>query len=229
MTHSVLHLTATCCSVLISQSKLLMQFWILIWRSGRAERYNATLCTLLLALPCRSGFTTRSMAANIWWFGSCHHGIAGLICHQSISWKWTVFRNLTCNIIQNLSTVLLCRMHLHRLFRPFTHSFTRTFLVSLYSDQNGYSQWASVSDNRMLSFLASCEDRNSFSFSNHVFEKIQDNGQCSNYSYVCNTLPSKTFRMMNILSIMNKKSLSNCKDVCVNLNMEMLKYNVIML
>jgi len=101
--------------------------------------------------------------------------------------------------------------------------------VSLYSDQNGYSQWASVSDNRMLSFLASCEDRNSFSFSIQVFEKIQDNGQCSNYSYVCNTLPSKHLEWWNILSTMNKKSLSNCKDVCVNLKMGMLNYNVIML
>lgn len=109
---------------------------------------------------------------------------------------WGVCRNLTCNFIQNLSTLLLHRMLLHRLFGPFTHSFTRTYLVSIYSDQNGYSQWVSVSDNRKLSFLASCEDRNSFSFSNHMFEKIQDNGQCSNYSYVYNTLPSKTFRMM---------------------------------
>jgi len=96
---------------------------------------------------------------------------------------WRVCRNFTCKFIQNLSTVLLHRMHLHRLFGPFTHSFTRTFLVSIYSDQNGYFQWVSVSDNWKLSFLASCEDRNSFSFSNHVFEKIQDNGQCSNYSY----------------------------------------------
>ena len=104
MPYSVLHLTATCCSVVISQSKLLIQCWILIQRSGRAEWYNATLSTLLLALTSRSGFTTRSMAANIWWFVSCHHGIAGLSCHQSISWKWRVCRNHTCNFIYNLST-----------------------------------------------------------------------------------------------------------------------------
>ena len=173
-----------------------MQWWILIERSGQAELYNATLCTLLLDLTSISGLTTGSVAANIWWFDSCHHGTAGVNCCQAISWKLRVCRNFTWNFIQNLSTVLLCRMHLHSLFGPFTHSLTRTFLVSTYSDQNGYFQWAMLNDNWMLSFLTSCEDRNSFSFSNHVFEKLQDNGQCSNYSYVCNTLPSKTFRMM---------------------------------
>jgi len=46
------------CGQLSSTDVALKQCQILIQRSGRAERYNVTLCTLLVVQTFKSGFTT---------------------------------------------------------------------------------------------------------------------------------------------------------------------------